>query len=618
MRWTRILIGVGGLLLVLIGGVAIYIATLDLSRYRAEIEAAAQEQTGRALTIAGTLELSWTPAPRLLATDVRLANAEWSEQPSLAQVGEMSIAVELWPLVSGDLHIKSLRLADVEIQLERSAEGRGNWEGVLETAAASDDHAREDFAKAHLQELSVERLNVTWRPAPEATARTYNLGSLTLAALSPGRFDLELGGTLDGVPVALSGGVPVLVDWMTAGTDLPITLGGHIADRPVTLDGTLIRGKAGDAGPGDRLEAKQFSVSYGPLVMSGTAAFDFGKPRPHLSATLSVDPLNLDEFAFDQGKPGPDPMNRPIALDGLEIFDGEVTVSVVSVTRGDFKAEEIKASLTLKDKVLRIGDLSARVEGGALEGGAYIDVSGQQPRLSLDAALLGADIGTALRKAASKDLLVGRGDIIAALTATGRTPNQLIATLGGRAGVIIRKGEVLNAYWELLAEDLATRFLPTLGDRPAGKLNCAVLGFDLKSGQAASRVILVDSDRVLVGGKGTVNLPSRTLDLRLVPQPKDASLISLATPILINGPIEDPSVAPDPLAVAKDVGTAVIGGMINPLAVLLPFLDSGSGADPCPAAIAVAEGQESPSGESSGEKPGAIEGFFDKLRKAIE
>ena len=55
MRCTPILIGVGGLLLVLIGGVAIYIATLDLSRYRAEIEAAAQEQTGRALTIAGTL-----------------------------------------------------------------------------------------------------------------------------------------------------------------------------------------------------------------------------------------------------------------------------------------------------------------------------------------------------------------------------------------------------------------------------------------------------------------------------------------------------------------------------------------------------------------------------------
>ena len=618
MRWTRILLGVGALLLVLIGGVAIYIATLDLSRYRAEIEALGQEQTGRSLSIEGTLELSWTPAPRLLATDVRFANPEWSSQSSFAHIGEMSIAVELWPLVSGALHIKSLRLADVEIQLERNAEGRANWDGVLETAATTENRSKRDFAKAHLQELSIERLNVMWRSAPDATARSYRLGSLTLSARSPDRFDLELGGTLDGAPVALSGGVPVLADWMTAGTDLPFTLEGRLADRPLALDGTLIRGKAGDAAPGDRLEAKQFSVTYGPLVMAGTAALDFGKPTPHLSATLSVDPLNLDAFATDSAKAGPDPMDQAIALDVLEFFDGEITVSVASVTRGDFKAEEIKASLTLEDKALRIGDLSARVEGGALEGGGNIDVSGPQPELSLDVALLGADIGTALRKAAGKNLLVGRGDIIAALTATGRTPNQLIATLGGRTGVIIRKGEVLNAYWELLAEDLATRFLPTLGDSRAGKLNCAVLGFDLKSGQAESRVILVDSDRVLVGGKGTVNLRSRTLDLRLVPQPKDASLISLATPILINGPIENPSVAPDPLSVAKDVGTAVIGGMINPLAVLLPFLDSGSSADPCPAAIAVAEGQEVPSDGASGAKPGAIEGFFDKLRKAVE
>lgn len=618
MRWTRILAGVGGLLFLLIGGAALYIATLDLSRYRTEIETLAQEQTGREMTIDGALELSWTPAPRLLATDVRLANPEWSTQPSLAHVGEMSLAVELWPLVSGDLHLKSLRLADVEIELERSAEGRANWEGVLETVAASDDGSGRDFTRAHLQQLSVERLNVRWRSAPDATVRTYNLGSLILAARSTDRFDLELGGTLDGLPVDLSGGMPVLADWLTAGTDLPINLEGRFAGRPLSLDGTLIRGKAGDARPGDRMEAKQFSVTYGSLAISGTAALDFGKPRPHLSATLAIDPVNIDDFADTGAKPGPNPMDRPFALDVLEILDGEVTVSIVSVVQGKFKAEEIKAALTLKDKVLRIRDVSARVEGGALEGGADIDVSGQQPSLSLDAALLGTDIGSALRKTSGQDLLIGRGDIIVGLSATGQTPNQLIATLGGRTAVIIRKGEVLNAYWELLAEDLATRFLPSLGESPRGSLNCAVASFALKSGQAKSQVILVDSDRALVGGEGTVNLPSRTLDLRLVPQPKDASLISLATPILINGPIEDPSVAPDPLSVAKDVGTAVVGGMINPLAVLLPFLDSGSSGNPCPAAIAVAEGREAPSEGSPSGKPGAIEGFFDKLRKAIE
>jgi hypothetical protein len=618
MRWTRVLLGVGMALVVLFGGAGLYVATLDLSRYRTEIQTIVYEETGRELSIAGALDLSWTPIPTFLAADVRMENAGWSTQPSLAHVGEMSVAVELWPLLSGDLRIRSMRLTDVDIQLERNGEGRANWDGILETAAASGEGSSQDFTQLHLHDLSVERLNVTWLSAPGAISKSYRLTSLTLAARSPNSLALEVGGTVEDVPVALAGTVPRLSDVLTAGTDLPVALAGDVGGQPLQVDATLVRGKAGDAGPGERLEAKEFAVTYGPLEVSGTAALDFAASRPHLSATVSVSPLDLDGFSSAQARSGPHLMDRPLAIDGFESFDGEVTLSVASVTQGDFTAEGIKASLTLKDKVLRIGDLSARIEGGALEGGAGIDLSVEVPKLSLDAVLLGMDIGSALRKASGENLLVGRGDVLASFNATGHTPNQLIATLGGRGGVIIRKGEVLNAYWEMLAEDLATRFLPSLGASQRGTLNCAVASFDVAQGQARSRVILVDSDRVLVGGEGKINLPSRTLDLRLVPQPKDASLISLATPILINGPIENPSVAPDPLSVAKDVGTAVIGGMINPLAVLLPFLDSGSSGDPCPVAIAVAEGRKTPSGGSSGSKPGAIEGFFDKLRKAIE
>jgi hypothetical protein len=519
-------------------------------------------------------------------------------------------------LLSGDLQIESLRLIDVEIELERNLEGRSNWDGILETAARAGDGTGQGFTQADLHDVSIQRLNVMWRPAPDAIAQSYQLERLTLVAGAAGRLDLEVGGTLDGVPLSLVGDVPILADWLTPGADLPVTLKGTVSDTPLSLTASLIRGRAGDLGLGDRVEATEFAATFGPLIVSGTAALDFSAPRPYLSATLSAESLNLDQFKSNAV--GPSPMDRTFQIDGLQVLDGEVTVSMASISRGDFRAEEIKASVTLKDKVLRIGELSARIEGGALEGSVEIDASGTDAKMSVDALLLGMDIGSALQKVSGEDLLVGRGDVIAALTATGHTPNQLIASLGGRGGVIMRKGEVLNAYWELVAEDLATRFLPSLGGSRRGALNCAVASFDLKDGKARSRVLLVDSDRVLVGGEGEVNLPSRTLNLRLVPQPKDASLISLATPLLINGPIENPSVAPDPLAVAKDVGTAVIGGMINPLALILPFVDSGSSADPCPGAIAVAEGRKAPSGGASGSKPGAIEGFFDKLRKAVE
>jgi len=67
--------------------------------------------------------------------------------------------------------------------------------------------------------------------------------------------------------------------------------------------------------------------------------------------------------------------------------------------------------------------------------------------------------------------------------------------------------------------------------------------------------------------------------------------------------------------------------MIGPRAVLLPCVSGGSVDDPCPAAIAVAEGRKPP-GQKPGEapvqrkgeqdKPGGIKGLFQDLRKAIE
>src|SRR3546814_19135482 len=79
---------------------------------------------------------------------------------------------------------------------------------------------------------------------------------------------------------------------------------------------------------------------------------------------------------------------------------------------------------------------------------------------------------------------------------------------------------------------------------------------------------MIDSERVLVGGEGTVRLADQRLDLRLVPQPKDPSLISLATPILLKGTLADPKVSPAPVEVAKGLGAIAAGAIIGPLAVL--------------------------------------------------
>ena len=106
-----------------------------------------------------------------------------------------------------------------------------------------------------------------------------------------------------------------------------------------------------------------------------------------------------------------------------------------------------------------------------------------------------------------------------------------------------------------------------------------------------------------------------------MPRPKDPSLISLATPILLKGPIDDPRPSPDPIGVARSLGGIAAGAIVGPLGLLLPFLSTGTIDEPCAEAIAVAEGiRPIARTRASTEpyKPGGIKGFFDSIRKNLQ
>ena len=65
MRWMKVLAGIVGVFAIAAIGLVIFVATLDLNAYKAEIEAAVEEATGRRLAIDGDIHLAWTPRPTL-------------------------------------------------------------------------------------------------------------------------------------------------------------------------------------------------------------------------------------------------------------------------------------------------------------------------------------------------------------------------------------------------------------------------------------------------------------------------------------------------------------------------------------------------------------------------
>jgi AsmA family protein len=102
--------------------------------------------------------------------------------------------------------------------------------------------------------------------------------------------------------------------------------------------------------------------------------------------------------------------------------------------------------------------------------------------------------------------------------------------------------------------------------------------------------MLLDTAKVTVQGTGTIDLGSERIALVLTPQPKERSLISLATPIDVGGTLAAPSLSPDRLALAKGAAGAVIGNVIIPFGFLVPLISGGTGDEnPCLAALAQAK-----------------------------
>ena len=74
-RATRWLLGIaGGLLVIAVAGVAIFIATFDVNRLIAPGQARVKAVTGRDLLIRGGAKLEISLHPRLVANDVSMPN----------------------------------------------------------------------------------------------------------------------------------------------------------------------------------------------------------------------------------------------------------------------------------------------------------------------------------------------------------------------------------------------------------------------------------------------------------------------------------------------------------------------------------------------------------------
>ena len=287
---------------------------------------------------------------------------------------------------------------------------------------------------------------------------------------------------------------------------------------------------------------------------------------PVIRYTLNLDAIDVDRYlppASDKPVTAPGaateqstPTELPLALLRSLDIDGSFTVGKVKVM--NLRTDTIVTTVKAKGGKFRIHPLSANMYQGSYSGNLGFDVSGKQPLLSLDEKLAGVQSGPLLKDFMGKEYATGVAQLAAKMTARGLEPMDIRKTLNGKGsfkfadgavngmnlGHLIRKAYALYKQQPAPKEEKkATDFADLSGS------------FQVKNGLVSTRDLSARSPLFQVAGKGSADLVSEKLDLRLdttiVSDMRDASGERMGemggekVPVTIKGTFSEPKFGVD-------------------------------------------------------------------------
>ncbi|MGF1641836.1 MAG: AsmA family protein [Rhodospirillales bacterium] len=423
----KVLIGVAGATGLLLAAILIVPGFVDWTVHRDRIADQAERLTGRRLEIGGDIRMTLLPAPALVVTEVRLANVDGGIDPDLIRMRSLAVHVRLAPLLSGRIRLGKVRLVEPLLNLERSADGRGNWSLVRrrppnEASVPGTPPEPSIVAAAsttvRLDEVEIEHGVVVYREPAAGIDWRIDAVNATLSAASPrGPFTVRGDLRRHGVPIGfgLSAGevvdgrpLPITVTLSTDAGNARLELGGVVRDAggsprfegrataagesvaelvravfPGVRSGFLAQpfeGEAELAASASEVAIDALALRLGDTRVSGAATAALGESIA-VSAVVDLGPIDLDAWLAMPAVAGPSgaatadrgqrerreapPWRLPSAITVSAALSADAVVYRGGVVR------RLRATAGLADGAITLGGLSA-----LLPGGSEVSVSG--------------------------------------------------------------------------------------------------------------------------------------------------------------------------------------------------------------------------------------------------
>ena len=658
MKARKILLWSSATLIVLVAAAIGALSLVDAERFRPVVESQASAALGRPVSIAGDLDLQASLMPTLTATEVEVANPPGGSAEPMVRIGSLEIGLDALDLLLGKVDITRIVVADAQIDLEADRYGTGNW--VLDRNAAtagalgSDVGVRVPFIeRVELRDTtigyarsdgSVFRLQVD-----QAAYETASFGDeieVEIAFVTDGR-QFQMDATLGSLALLNASGADWPVDLSISGGGSRISAVGTITDpirfagydlnfeadmeqsAPLAgwLDQSLAALPAGSikgnaTGGRDEIRLSQVSAMLGGSDIGGDLVLAVSGERPSLTGTVSSRQLDLSALPAGDTDSSDDGESDPVVpVATLAMADIELHLTADELTVPGVAMSDVRGSVRLDDRQLKIDIEQARIFEGALVAVVTLDGRASPPTAAADFSINQFDAGALLRSLNWEGALVGFGDTSVTLAAVGATRSAMIASTGGSAAFEVGAGQLTVEHAGLLGRSILRILVPNAGSDTIAQ-NCAVGRFDVSEGVARSTALLIDGQQVTIAGQAAIDFGDDKIEMVLNPRAKGAEFAPLITPVRIHGDLNGPDVSVLKAEAVAETVEGLLLSVIDPFAIIVPVIDADSGTsndNQCVAAIddstdagsASADGTQAGGSTGTAEADGATDGAED-------
>ncbi len=144
----RLILGTIAVVAILLIVGTLVIKNLDLNRHKDRIQQVVLDKTGRELQINGEISATLFPWIGFSLNDVVFANAEGFSGDVFGKVTSSDLKVQLLPLLTGSVNVKLVELKGLELNLQRDADGKTNWDDLMATTAVVEtDNGTDDVVQ---------------------------------------------------------------------------------------------------------------------------------------------------------------------------------------------------------------------------------------------------------------------------------------------------------------------------------------------------------------------------------------------------------------------------------------------------------------------------------------